>query len=618
MKAPTRWSSRHKAAGSDVEPSPDIVLDSEHADIISLSSSPAALDAAASERASSPGNKEDNTPHSTPRGKPAVSQAFHDVMNGAMEDSTSESSVEVPLKIILPYVSRGKALGSKAASQKLRVRKSTRGAESSAKSAASGSSKKTAAANSAKKAVLKAKAEEHRTKGTDPSGASDTPYQVQCMRRVKASKPDFDYLAHSVMFSVSEAEEKKRVKQEDSGDKENDEDSTFNSNAPLVAPRRRGRPPKLKVSDLPEITEYSVSVYIEVEKPPKPKSSRGKSDEQTEGDWVRGPVMVTQETAWEEFLRDVAGAVETGLERLRVKSLRWTTMADPTEKPKTCGALVQWLPMMNDAGFAAFVSNGIVATRATRSFLVKMSPPVQSKTPWETDEGQGADDDPEPDDSDDEPPLKKKKSSKKNGKASVSGLLDLDPFVEKLKKKHVIGACAAHPGVRCLYHKQTDRHILLADNLLLFWANALRKNENGVDTYNPPMEKIFLEAKYTLKIVPHAQFQASGSRPSHGQLQPPGFAAPAHSTQQSLAMQWGMPPYYSAPPYFPMMPPMYAPPPSMYAPAPGYPAAYPPPGSYHPYPPLNPRAHHMPWGSAIPSRHHDDSHSDPPSESSES
>ncbi|KAM5544383.1 hypothetical protein V8D89_002043 [Ganoderma adspersum] len=108
-------------------------------------------------------------------------------------------------------------------------------------------------------------------------------------------------------------------------------------------------------------------------------------------------------------------------------------MVDLTEKPKTCGALVQWLPMMNDAGFAAFVSNGIVATRTTRSFLVKMSSLAQSKMPWETDKGQGADDDPEPDDSDDKPPSKKK-SSKNNGKVSVSGLLDLDPFIEKLKK----------------------------------------------------------------------------------------------------------------------------------------------------------------------------------------
>ena len=99
---------------------------------------------------------------------------------------------------------------------------------------------------------------------------------------MKASKPDFDYLAHSVMFSVSEAEEKKGVRQEDGGDKENDEDSTFSSiAASSTPPRRRGRPPKTKVSDLPEITEYSVSVYIEVEKPPK-KTSRGKPDEQAE------------------------------------------------------------------------------------------------------------------------------------------------------------------------------------------------------------------------------------------------------------------------------------------------------------------------------------------------
>ena len=57
----------------------------------------------------------------------------------------------------------------------------------------------------------------------------------------------------------------------------------------------------------------------------------------------------------------------------------------------------------------------------------------------------------------------------------MSGFPDLDPFVEKLKKKHVVGACTAHPGVRCLYHKQTDRHIHLAENVLLFWANALHK-----------------------------------------------------------------------------------------------------------------------------------------------
>ena len=300
--------------------------------------------------------------------------------------------------------------------------------------------------------MLKVKAEEHRTKDGDPSGASDTLCQVRGTHHVRASKPDFDYLAHSVMFSVSEAEEaeeKKRVRQEDSGDKENNEDSMFHSIAPpTTPPRRRGRPPKTKVSDLPEITEYLVSVYIEVEKPPK-KSSRGKSDEQTEGDWLRGPVTVTRETTWEGFLRDVAGAVETRVGRLHVKSLRWTTMADPTEKPKARAALVQWLPMTNNAGFAAFVSNGILATRGTRTFLVKMSPPgkavrtcfglnlgiqglmISNMQPWEIDEGQGTDDDPELDDSDDEPPSKKKKKPSKKNVRLWFVFTPVDPLIHK-------------------------------------------------------------------------------------------------------------------------------------------------------------------------------------------
>lgn len=61
------------------------------------------------------------------------------------------------------------------------------------------------------------------------------------------------------------------------------------------------------------------------------------------------------------------------------------------------------------------------------------------------------------------------------GDGSLSGFPELNPYTEKLKKKHVIGACQAHPGMCCFYDKERNRHIHLVDNLLLYWANVLRK-----------------------------------------------------------------------------------------------------------------------------------------------
>ena len=60
-------------------------------------------------------------------------------------------------------------------------------------------------------------------------------------------------------------------------------------------------------------------------------------------------------------------------------------------------------------------------------------------------------------------------------KQSDSWTTELAPFTEKLKQKFVIGGCLAHPGKRCFYDKERDVHIHLVENLLLFWANALRR-----------------------------------------------------------------------------------------------------------------------------------------------
>ncbi len=173
------------------------------------------------------------------------------------------------------------------------------------------------------------------------------------------------------MFSASEAVEKMQAMGGDDGDKENSNDSASKSVAPpSTPPRRRGRPPKTKVSDLPEVTEYSVSVYIEIEKPPK-KASR-KSNEQE--NWLGGPVTVTEETTWDIFLDDIAGAVKAEVGHLVTKSLRWSTMPDPTG-PQKARAVTHWLPMTNKAGFTAFILNGVLATRGARTFVVKMSAP---------------------------------------------------------------------------------------------------------------------------------------------------------------------------------------------------------------------------------------------------
>ena len=328
----------------------------------------------------------------------------------------AESSVEIPLKIILPARSQVKTPKRKAESRK--VRKASSSAGSSAKSTAPLPSKKTSATASVKKVTLKAKAGGRRTKGASPSGASDSPSQVsRHARRAKAAKPDFDHFANSVMFSASEAGEKQGM---DGGDKENSGEST--SESPVPPPRRRGRPPKSKASDLPEITEYSVSVYLEIERPPSKKSSRKATEQEN---WLGGPVTVTRGTTWPAFLRDVARAVKAEAEHLAMNSLKWTTMADPTAPPKA-RAVTQWLPMTNEVGFAAFVSNGILATRGSRTFLVKMNPPekavcpgsvqdlrgelmLSNVQPWDmTDRGEGADGELELGDSSDDQPSKKK------------------------------------------------------------------------------------------------------------------------------------------------------------------------------------------------------------------
>ncbi len=136
------------------------------------------------------------------------------------------------------------------------------------------------------------------------------------------------------------------------------------------------------------------------------------------------------------------------------------------------------------------------------------------------------------------------------------------------------------------------------------------------------MDNIFCASKYTLSVAPHAhagvrgdQPQASSSYPFFAPPMPAGPSTPPARSGHHPPPMWGMSPYYPAPPpYYPMMPQMYSLPPSMYAPNTGYPAAYPPPSSYHPYPSSAPHAHHThSMGDASPSHNHCHTKSSPPS-----
>ena len=283
----------------------------------------------------------------------------------------------------------------KSASRKASSEKVLKGGASTgspaAKSKSSSVSKKASAAAAVKKTVVKTKAEDRRSKraGTSASTAASstgsskssqvTVQPERSGRRTQSRRhipqPDFDYLANTVMFSVSEgrgmvegsASDGEILHESDSAAKPLPSPESSPSKSALS--RSRGRPRKTKTADLQETgTNFSVPVYVMIERGP---GSTGKNASDNQGNWIGGPVTVDQNTTWEGFLEDIATAAEdSDPQDLVVKSLKW---ADPTEKGKT----VQWLPMTNEAGFSAFVSNGILAARGTQTkFRVKMSPPV--------------------------------------------------------------------------------------------------------------------------------------------------------------------------------------------------------------------------------------------------
>ncbi|KAM5536415.1 hypothetical protein V8D89_009851 [Ganoderma adspersum] len=343
-------------------------------------------------------------------------------------------------------------------------------------------------------------------------------------------------------------------------------------------------------------TNFSVPVYVMIE-----KGSTGKNASDNQGNWIGGPVTVDQNTTWEGFLEDIATTAEdSDPQDLVVKSLKW---ADPTKKGKT----VQWLPMTNEAGFSAFVSNGILAAHGTQTkFHVKMSPPVphnKFKPGWMADEDVRGGSEP------DEPPLKKKKKTSTKSKASTSNapFTEFAPHVSELKKKYPVGSCTYHLGICCFYDKQRNLHFELDKESLVFWANVLyrRKNRDGVDLENPPISKDFFASEKANKIPPaHTQLGCThGAGPSH----PPGFTPPTSPTHPGPAI-WGL----IQPPYYPTM--LYysypQPPSSMYPLPPPYgPMKYPPPPSSHLYFPQTSHAHHT--SSAGPSHSYDYDHPGP-------
>ncbi|KAH9945522.1 hypothetical protein B0H21DRAFT_883849 [Amylocystis lapponica] len=156
------------------------------------------------------------------------------------------------------------------------------------------------------------------------------------------------------------------------------------------AKRKRGQPKKPVE---PEVEDgagtFSVSVFVSIEKPPKPVlTAKGKPVRngrmEKEDPWMMGSGLMTEEMSWDGFLRmlvDLVGVQRR--EELVLSSMSWRWARGGVGKNGS-------LPLSNEAGFKTLVAEVGSMSKNTSSVIVNMAKPKmnQEAPPWAVSEQQ--------------------------------------------------------------------------------------------------------------------------------------------------------------------------------------------------------------------------------------
>ena len=140
--------------------------------------------------------------------------------------------------------------------------------------------------------------------------------------------------------------------------------------------RGRGRPPKdLTEELLTPLTEWSVLVYIHVEKPSRVVQTSKRAPKKLEipEPDQHGPITVTHTTTWRQFLKEVSRASKIALENVPIQTMRWSILPPTTTSKAPNLNDLRWLPISSEVGYRDFVKSGIEETKGKARFLLSMA-----------------------------------------------------------------------------------------------------------------------------------------------------------------------------------------------------------------------------------------------------
>ncbi|PPR06840.1 hypothetical protein CVT26_003830 [Gymnopilus dilepis] len=281
-----------------------------------------------------------------------------------------------------------------------------------------------------------------------------------------------------------------------------------------------------------------------------------------------GPLNVSSDIAWDDFLEAVSKQVATTAPNLAVSTFCWRFLV-PKNSPS--------LPLTGDAGHLSFLGQvrAKIAKSGSAYVILSMQPPVVAKSqlpvslpfilqlptyksiqPWAlAAPGQAAlavSADANESSDDDDPTRKKARLDD-----------DVEVLASQIEEKYPAGICSLHPNIPCFHHKVNDLHFDLSLRpRRLVWAAAIRKGTARIDQI--PLGTNFFKAEHALKSVKGGQPAASST--ASESIEP--LTTPARPKEQPAPLAPAHPTPFGA-----LHPP----------PHPGYPGYYP-----HPYMPPTP------------------------------
>ncbi|KAH9893972.1 hypothetical protein C8Q73DRAFT_665593 [Cubamyces lactineus] len=337
---------------------------------------------------------------------------------------------------------------------------------------------------------------------------------------------------------------------------------------------KRGRPlspnPLLTLDKAlsPSDQSFSIAAFIDMELPAKvvkPKTSWG-MEKQVKQDLLRfGPFQIQHQTTWEGLLNEVARCVLTNRENLSVLLIRWRWTVVWGKDSTIVNS--QFLPLVNVEGFEWLmksVRNLAVSGALTgnEAIIISMGQPhsVRSKPslPWTplveshkaqpvTSEGSErtdaiyADGIPGSSQGLDLPPFDSLPCAE-SLKNKVALEETLAPILEVLMRKHPVGTCNQHPGLRCYQYALFNWHFELNSVRLKVWAAAIYQRQHGVNYDIPPIGSQFFQVNQTN----NGFHMPVGGNIAPGRLQPLGtMPAGLQPTYMTFPAGWGVHPAYA-------------------------------------------------------------------------